>query len=84
MRKMGNKYINANPNARQKAYIPNTDKRKALNWHRDGLIWRTLATYSEVLGRTPCRSSSPRCHLKRVLPAAQFLDMHGHAAASCK
>ncbi len=36
------------------------------------------------LGRNPYRSSSPRRSLYRVFLAAQFLDMHGHAAASRK
>jgi hypothetical protein len=35
-----------------------------------------------TLGRNPCRSSSPRRSLYRVFLAAQFLDMHGHAAAA--
>lgn len=35
------------------------------------------------LGRNPYRSSLPsRRHLYRVLPAVQFLDTHGHAAAA--
>jgi hypothetical protein len=58
--------------------------RRIVRWEQHGLIWRTLATYSEVLGRTPCRSSSPRRHFYRVFLAVQFLDMHGHAAAACK
>lgn len=32
--------------------------------------------------RNPCRSSSPPRSLYRVYLAAQFLDMHGHAAAA--
>jgi hypothetical protein len=35
-----------------------------------------------TFGRNPCRSSSPRRSLYRVFLAAQFLDMHGHAAAA--
>jgi hypothetical protein len=56
--------------------------RKSNNWERDGLIWRTLAPYSEVLGRTPCRSSSPRRHLQRVLRAVHPRHTHGHGAAA--
>jgi hypothetical protein len=47
-----------------------------------GLIWRTLAPYSEVLGRTPRRSSFPRRHLLRARRAVQSLDADGHGAAA--
>lgn len=43
-------------------YEPRLGQRIA-RWERHGLIWRTLATYPAALGRTPCRSSSPRRHL---------------------
>jgi hypothetical protein len=65
------------------AYKPSEAKAERL-WIRRGLIWRTLATYSEALGRTPCRSSSPRRHFQHVLLTIHPGDTHGHAAAAQK
>lgn len=57
-RRQRNRFLSASPSQQCPAH---GSHREALEAH--GLIWRTLATYSEVLGRTPCRSSSPRRHL---------------------
>ncbi len=65
MRKTGNKYMNASQGVSlgckglRATYRPQRQELAAAH----GLIRRTLAKYSEVLGRTPCRSSSPRRHL---------------------
>jgi len=81
---MKNKYMNAVPSFRRKPNQPKPERTVRLekNWERHGLIWRTLATYSEALGRTPCRSSSPRRRLKRVLRAIQCFDVDEHFAAA--
>ena len=83
---MKNKYMNAVPSFRRKPNQPKPERTVRLekNWERHGLIWRTLATYSEALGRTPCRSSSPRRHFQHVLLTIHPGDTHGHAAAAQK
>jgi hypothetical protein len=54
-----NRFLNASPSQQCPAH---GSHREALEAY--GLIWRTLATYSEALGRTQCRSSLPtRRHL---------------------
>lgn len=68
---MSNKYTRATPRNYTKYYMSNSDVRDSLNWHRDGLIWRTLATHpgmttTQVSRVTGLSESTLYWNLKRM------------------